>query len=63
MSSSVRPSSFTAASGTIVRISKIEIIGTKRMNRNSSHANRPSVPTKVAQSQTVPEYMPHEDGR
>src|SRR4029079_11090561 len=49
--------------GTMVRISKIEIIGRKRMNRKSSEKNSPSVPMKVAQSQIVPEYIPHEDGR
>src|SRR4029079_11320039 len=48
---------------TMVRISKIEIIGTNRTNRKMSDANMPSVPTKVAQSHTVPAYAPHEDGR
>ena len=32
---------FTFASGTIVRISKIEIIGSTRMNRKNSVMNRP----------------------
>jgi len=36
-----------------VRISKIEIIGTKRMNRNSRVENRPSVPKNVEKSQKV----------
>ena len=48
-----RRSSSTFASGRIVRISKIEIIGRKRRNRNSSVRNRPIVPTKVDQSQNV----------
>ena len=49
----LRTSSSTFASGSIVRISKIEIIGRKRMNRNSSARNSPIVPTNVAQSQNV----------
>ena len=48
-----RTSSSTFASGRIVRISKIEIIGRKRRNRNSSARNRPIVPTNVDQSQNV----------
>ena len=55
-----RPPSPPAASS---RISKIEIIGRKRRNRNSSVRNRPIVPTKVDQSQNVGWYMPHDDGR
>ena len=43
----------TCASGSSVRISKIEIIGKKRMNKNKRHRNRPIVPAKVAQSQNV----------
>jgi hypothetical protein len=35
----------------------------KRTNRNTSHTNKPTVPSQVAQSHTVPEYMPHADGR
>src|SRR5579885_2608365 len=58
-----RRSSSTCASGTIVRISAMEIIGRKRKNRNSSARNRPIVPTKVPQSQIVGEYMPHDEGR
>ena len=46
-------SSSTFASGSSVRISKIEIIGRKRMNRNSSVRNRPIVPMNVDQSQNV----------
>src|SRR6266566_3518014 len=56
-------SSFTSASGRRVRISKIEIIGKKRMNRNTRERKSPIVPIKVAQSHTVPAYMPHDDGR
>jgi hypothetical protein len=41
------------ASGRIVRISAIEIIGRKRRNRNRSERNRPMVPMKVDQSQIV----------
>ena len=37
-------SSSTRAAGSSVRISKIEIIGRKRRNRNSSVRNRPIVP-------------------
>ena len=37
----------TLASGTSVRISKIEIIGRKRTNRNNSVRNNPIVPMKV----------------
>ena len=33
------------------------------MNKNSRARKRPMVPTNVAQSQTVPEYIPHEEGR
>src|SRR6476661_8865574 len=36
--------SSTSASGRIVRISKIEIIGRNLMNRNSSVKKKPSVP-------------------
>src|SRR5262245_21403349 len=55
------PSGF--ASGTSVRISKIEIIGRKRRNRNSSARNKPMVPTYVAQSHVVGAYRPHDEGR
>src|SRR5438045_1460826 len=58
---STHPSS-TSASGNIVRISKIEIIGRKRMNRNNSEKKKPSVPTNMAQSHCVGWYMPHDDG-
>ena len=43
----------TFASGAIVRISKIEIIGRKRMNRKNSVTNMPIVPMNVIQSQIV----------
>lgn len=33
------------------------------MNRNSKARNRPIVPMYVAQSQTVPAYISHDDGR
>src|SRR5258705_417186 len=55
--------SFTFASGRIVRISKIEIIGRKRRNRNRSERNKPIVPRNVDQSQNVGWYIPHEEGR
>jgi hypothetical protein len=42
--------SSTSASGKIVRISKIEIIGRKRMNRNNSVKKNPSVPINIVQS-------------
>src|SRR5438067_1777090 len=48
-----RRSSSTFASGRMVRISKIEIIGRNRRNRNSSDRNNPIVPTNVAQSHRV----------
>ena len=61
--SRLRSSSSTFASGSIVRISKIEIIGRKRRNRNSSVRNSPIVPTNVDQSQNVGAHMPHDEGR
>src|SRR5579864_3623668 len=45
--------SMTSASGSSVRTSKIEIIGSERMNRKNRKKNRPIVPTKVATSQMV----------
>ena len=47
----------------MARISAMEIIGRNRRNRNSSARNRPIDPTKVAQSQNVGLYMPHDDVR
>src|SRR5437588_140771 len=59
---SAHPSS-TSASGKIVRISKIEIIGRKRMNKNSNAKKNPIVPMYIAQSHCDGLYMPHDDGR
>src|SRR6185436_10380117 len=53
----------TFASGSIERISKIEIIGRKRTNRNSSARNSPIVPANVEMSHTVGENMPQDEGR
>src|SRR5262249_21078279 len=53
----------TLASGRMVRISKIEIIGKNLRNRNSSVRNRPIVPTNVDQSQNVGSYMPQDEVR
>src|SRR6185369_14323917 len=55
--------SSTSASGRMVRISKIEIIGRNLMNRNSSVKKKPSVPMNMPQSHCVGWYMPHDDGR
>src|ERR1022692_485047 len=46
-----------------MRISAIEIIGSKRTNRNSSVRNNPIEPTKVITSHLVGVYIPHDDGR
>jgi hypothetical protein len=51
--------SSTFASGKMVLISKIEIIGRNRRNRNNRATNRPRVPMKVLQSQIVGLYIPH----
>src|SRR5205085_1720852 len=56
-------SSSTSACGRMVRISKIEITGRKRMNRKSSARNKPSVPTKVMMSHLVAWNIPQDDGR
>src|SRR5262249_51652129 len=56
-------SSPPAVSDTSSRITKIEIMGRKRKNRNRRATNSPMVPRNVAQSQTVGEYMPHADGK
>src|SRR3984885_13331307 len=45
--------SFTSASGSRVRISKIEISGNRRRNRNIAARNMPMVPMYVIQSQRV----------
>src|SRR5580698_8449658 len=44
-------SGFTSASGSSVRISKIEIMGRMRTNRNMHIRNMPMVPKKVMKSQ------------
>src|SRR5205807_7988773 len=49
------------ASGSSVRISKIEIIGKMRMNRKNAAMKKPSVPMYVIQSHLVGEYMPQEE--
>src|SRR6476619_1221908 len=54
---------FTFASGTSARISKIEIIGSTRMNRKNSITNSPMVPKNVIQSHRVGQYIPQDDGR
>src|SRR6266536_1506947 len=43
--------SSTSASGSIVRISKIEIIGRNRINRNKRAKNKPILPAYMDQSQ------------
>src|SRR5882672_1638312 len=48
---------------TISRISKIEITGSNRINKNISATNNPMEPKSVDQSQNVGMYMPHDDGR
>src|SRR6266568_7792117 len=63
LSPSAAPHSSTSAPGKIVRISKIEIIGRKRMNRNNSEKKNPRVPINIAQSHCVGWYMPQDDGR
>src|SRR5262249_34663013 len=56
-------SSFSCSSATSVRISKMEIMGRKRMKSRKSVRNRPIVPTNSATSQRVGQYMSHDDGR
>src|ERR1051325_652279 len=51
--SPTRSYSSTSASGRIVRISKIEIIGRKRMKRNNNVKKNPMVPTNIDQSHWV----------
>src|SRR5207253_2773145 len=46
-------SAFTSASGKSVRISKIEIMGSTRRNRNMQARKKPIVPMYVIQSQRV----------
>src|SRR5205085_16910 len=57
------PSACGSAPGSIVRISKMEIIGRKRMKSASRKRKSPIEPRYIAQSQIVPWYMPHDDGR
>src|SRR5262249_49413941 len=56
-------SSSNFASGSMVRISKIEIIGRKRMKRKNKVRKRPMVPTNMLQSHRVPENSRHDEGR
>src|SRR5678809_471557 len=55
--------SSTSASGKIVRISKIEIIGRNRMNKNSNVKKKPIEPVYIAQSHCVGRYCPHDEGK
>src|SRR3954447_5368457 len=41
----------------------MEIIGRNRTKRKSRRRKRPIEPPYIAQSQRVPWYMPHDDGR
>src|SRR5439155_3005785 len=49
-------------SATSSRVSEMAIIGRKRMNKNSSVRNKPTLPNNVAQSQMVGKNIPHDDG-
>ena len=53
----------SVASGRIVRISKIEIIGRKRRNKNSKVKKNPIVPMNIPQSHIVGWYIPQDDGK
>ena len=53
----------SASAGTMPRISKIEIIGRKRTNRNRSARKSPIEPAKSVMSHTVGVYVPHAAGR
>src|SRR6266550_6987885 len=57
------PASFTSACGRIVLISKIEIIGKKRMNRNNKLRKSPIVPRNIEKSQIVGLYIAQDEGR
>src|SRR6266849_2491282 len=61
--SSSSPCPAVCAAGSIVRISKMEIIGRNLMKRNSRKMNRPIEPMNIDQSHFVPWYMPQDDGR
>src|SRR5438270_6993739 len=52
---------FTLDCGSNCRTSNIEIIGSKRRNRNIMKMKKPMVPRNVAQSQIVGWYSPHDD--
>src|ERR1017187_3035845 len=56
-------SSLILACGKSVRTSKIEIIGSRRMNSMNRNRNSPIVPRYVAQSQRVASKTRHEEGR
>src|ERR671929_1053047 len=56
-------SSLICASGTIVRISKMEMTGRKRMKRNIRKKKKPMVPKNMVKSKMVGAYMPQEEGR
>src|SRR6185369_11512646 len=55
--------SLTSACGKIVRISKIEITGKNRINRNNRLKKSPIVPRNIEKSQIVGLYIAHDDGR
>ena len=55
--------SFTSACGNIVLISKIEIIGKKRMNKNNRLKNSPIVPINIEKSQMVGRYIAQDEGK
>src|SRR6185436_12432322 len=55
--------SLTSACGKIVRISKIEITGKNRINRNNKLRKSPIVPRNIEKSQIVGLYIAHDDGR
>src|SRR5947209_7467648 len=55
--------SFTFACGIKPRISKMEMAGISRINIKNKRVKNPMVPTKIAMSHLVYQYMPHELGR
>src|ERR1041385_9229047 len=56
-------SSLSCASGTIVRISKMEMTGRKRMKRSIRKKKKPMVPKNIVKSKMVGAYMPQDEGR
>src|SRR5215216_6423206 len=56
-------SSLISASGTSVRISKIEITGRNLRKRSIRKKKNPIVPKNIVKSKMVGEYMPHDEGR